>query len=257
MSTILIVDDEVDLMKMVGFQFKTRGHQVHQCANGKEALELLKTMRPDLIILDLNMPQMGGIETYQHLCAGNTKPAYPVLVLTARANTESLFKEFDIDGFATKPFKVEDLINQAEEIIKRYDRTHRKGGFAYTKTKTVSLVEDDPQMLETVGLGLLASGYGVLPLTSGHHAQQTISKDMPDAVLIKLAMPDMPGDVLAIQLKSAPLTKNIPVFVYMPKDQKMDPNVLAGIRAKASVINLIEYSQTTGLVAAIDKYFNG
>jgi len=76
----------------------------------------LKTITPDLIILDMNMPRMGGIEFYKNICGQDSKPRYPVFVLTARANMEKLFKEFEVAGFLAKPFEINQLIARIETI---------------------------------------------------------------------------------------------------------------------------------------------
>jgi len=256
MGHILIIDDEVELMQMVAFQLKTQGHVVNVCGNGVEGLEYLKLNSPDLIILDLNMPQMGGIEFYQRICAGRPKPAYPILVLTARANMENLFKDFDVDGFMIKPFDIQELMKQAESIMKRYQRVHRNNGFGFGRTKKITVVEDSLDMMDRIATSLIAAGYGVLPCTSGHQAQDIIPKDLPDAILIKLGMSDISGDVLALQLKTVTSTAHIPVYLYTPRNKKHDPKVLDQIQAKQGMMQLIEFSDSLEIIDVLDKYFS-
>ena len=116
---ILIIDDEVDLIQLIGFQFKSKGFEVQTADDGLEALQKVHEFRPDLIILDVNMPRMGGLEFYSKICGTNGRPLYPVLVLTARANIQGPFKDLEIDGFITKPFDIEHLVHEAELIIKK------------------------------------------------------------------------------------------------------------------------------------------
>ena len=80
---ILAIDDEPDLLEMEKFQFEAKGYKVETANDGLEGLEKLKTIKPDLIILDLNMPRMGGVEFYQKICDEKNMPRYPVLILTA------------------------------------------------------------------------------------------------------------------------------------------------------------------------------
>src|SRR4029077_16070984 len=82
-------------------------------------LAKLEIFKPDLIILDMNMPRMGGLEFYQKISDQLNQPKYPVLVLTARANMETLFKELNIDGFMAKPFEVDNLLEEINIIIKK------------------------------------------------------------------------------------------------------------------------------------------
>ncbi len=255
MSQILLVDDELDLMKMVAYQFRSRGHQVIQAGDGQEALEILKNQKPDLILLDLNMPNMGGIETYQQLCVGGAKPSYPVMILTARANTESLFKQFDIDGFMAKPFDVSVLIEEAEGIIKRHHRLHSRGNFSMLRSKKIFLVDDDPESFEKVSSVLLHAGYAVFPASSANQAIERVKLDMPDLVLAKLGLRDNAGDIVAASLRNAPETKNIPVIVYMPKGNKHDPAVMNNLREKKAVYTLVECADGLELVAVIDQFW--
>ena len=85
---ILIVDDEADLTQIIGFLFTSKGFEVQTAGDGVEALQKVFVFRPDLIILDMNMPRMGGIEFYNKICGSNGKPMFPVMVLTARANIQ-------------------------------------------------------------------------------------------------------------------------------------------------------------------------
>jgi len=116
-KTILVIDDDVDLQELIKMTLRSQGYHVAGAGNGLEGLEQLKTLKPDLIILDINMPKMGGVEFYGMICDLQGKPRYPVLVLTARANMETLIKQFDIQGFMPKPFEIDDLLKKVASII--------------------------------------------------------------------------------------------------------------------------------------------
>src|SRR5262249_39307831 len=118
-KTILIVEDEEDLVSMMKFQFEANGYAVVSASNGVEGLSKLSRIQPDLIILDLNMPKVGGIEFCHRIALPDGTLKYPVMVLTARAHTEEIMKEFKLAGFMTKPFKIEQLLKQVEDIINR------------------------------------------------------------------------------------------------------------------------------------------
>ena len=87
-KNILLIDDEINLQQLMKITLNSRNYHVETANNGLEGLEILKSMKPDLIILDMNMPKMGGLEFYQKICYGKDRPKYPVLVLTARATME-------------------------------------------------------------------------------------------------------------------------------------------------------------------------
>src|SRR5580698_5227275 len=120
-NKILILEDEKDVARIYAKRLADKGYDPELAYNGLEGLKKLKEIKPDLILLDLNMPQMGGLEFYRHICDPQAKPKYPVLVLTGRADLESLFKNFHIDGFITKPFEAARLIHEIKIILNKHD----------------------------------------------------------------------------------------------------------------------------------------
>src|SRR3989338_3526593 len=116
---ILLIDDEVDLQQLVKVVLSSKGYKVETADNGLEGLKKLEEIHPDLIVLYMNMPVMGGIEFYQKICDAWSQPKYPVLILTARANMEEFFKGMDVDGFMAKPFEIDDLLAEVQRIIQK------------------------------------------------------------------------------------------------------------------------------------------
>src|ERR1039457_4646534 len=117
-SKILVIDDEEDLRENLKYVLQMKGYVVELAEDGVKGLKALENFTPELIILDLNMPNMGGIEFYQKICVRDF-PIYPVFVLTARANMEKFFKDFNVDGFMAKPFELTDLIHEINFIINK------------------------------------------------------------------------------------------------------------------------------------------
>lgn len=245
---ILVIDDEEDLRDILSFQFKTKGYEVVTAEDGVDGLEKLKTMRPDLIVLDLNMPNMGGIEFYQKICGSNGRPMHPVMVLTARANTRQLFMEFDVDGYMTKPFEIEDLIKEAEIIIQR-----ASNGSAAQKNETIKnvfIVDNDSIALNKISLELLNADYKVSTSTSGGKAIEKIMSEVPDLVLVNLSLTDIPGDIVVQRLSHMAKTSTIRCIMYVKKNAQHDQEVLAKFAAKTGVAKCIEYSEPKEILEA-------
>ena len=116
---ILLIDDEINLQQLIKIALKSRNYHVETANNGVEGLAKLETIEPDLIILDMNMPKMRGLEFYQRICDDTKCPRYPILMLTARANIEPIFKQLNIAGFIAKPFEIADLLHEVESIIQK------------------------------------------------------------------------------------------------------------------------------------------
>ncbi len=250
---ILIIDDEADLREMLQFKFEAEGYKVDVARDGLEGLEKLKTMTPDLIILDMNMPKMGGLEFYNRICENNVKPRYPVLVLTARANLEHLFKEFAIDGFMTKPFDIDLLVKDVEAIILKRHRTGNvaRPGIRAGVSRHVLIAEDDQAVLNRLAISFLNAGYKVNSAATGTDAIERISSDVPDFALIKLGLRDIAGDVVIARLRHMVKTADVGFLLYTSNKESHARSVMERMAEKSHIF--VEYNEPEELQAAIDN----
>ncbi len=239
---ILIVDDEVDLIELVSFQFKAKGFDVQTASDGIQALERLAKFTPDLIILDMNMPRMGGIELYSKMCDANGKPRYPILVLTARSNIKELFKDLFVDGFMVKPFEIDQLVLEAEAIIKRSNEAMAKSGSRFAKNnKKICIVEDDPKTFGSVTGAFLTAGYTVIPADKGAVAIEKITEDVPDVALVKLGLPDFPGDMVILRLSQMSKTMGVKYVLFSPKGFDRNNEIAKRLGGKSGILAFVEY----------------
>ena len=119
-KTILVVDDEKAICELVKALLEPEGFKIFMTHNGEDGLKLLQSMIPDLIILDMNMPKMSGIEFYSKIAKPNdATPLIPVLVLTGRGNMKSMFEGFHVGGFLSKPFNASELIEMVKKIVNK------------------------------------------------------------------------------------------------------------------------------------------
>ena len=114
---ILIVDDEKELVAFLRSLFASRGYRVSSALDGEEGMRQLRSGDPDLLILDMNMPRMGGVEFYTRICTHYGRSRFPVLVLTAIEGLSDFFEEALVDAFVTKPFQVADLLGKVDELV--------------------------------------------------------------------------------------------------------------------------------------------
>jgi two-component system, OmpR family, response regulator ResD len=117
---ILIVDDEPPVREVVGQYLQLEGYTVMQAADGLEALRLAEAYPPDLIILDLMLPGIDGLDVCRHL---RTKSAVPILMLTARTEDADKFAGFDAgtDDYITKPFRSREVVLRVQAIMRRIE----------------------------------------------------------------------------------------------------------------------------------------
>lgn len=118
---ILIVDDEPDIVELLNYHLLKEDFVTKTAANGKEALEIAKTFNPDLILLDLMMPEMDGIETCMQIRENENLKDTTVALLTARSEDYSQIAGFDsgADDYITKPIKPRVLISRIKALLRR------------------------------------------------------------------------------------------------------------------------------------------
>ncbi len=252
-NKVLIIDDEVDLAEMVAYQFKAKGFDVQTAADGVEGLEKLTTFKPDLIILDINMPRMGGIEFYNRIAGSDGVPLYPVLVLTARANVEGLFKDLPIDGFMTKPFDVDELIAQAHLIIQSKQQHFSFETWGEKTPKKICIAQHDPKVFDQVTGVFVNALYTVIPARSGIMAIERIITLLPDVGIIDLGLQDIAGDVVIFRLSQVCKTMNIKFLLTSPKGILRDQKVIDRLAAKSGFLALVEYEDPQELLEKVKK----
>jgi DNA-binding response OmpR family regulator len=128
LDSILIVEDQRDLAELAALHLADIAHQVRICGDGSAALKLAQADPPDLVILDLGLPGLDGLEVCRRLRAA---PRYiPILMLTARGTDAErvLGLELGADDYLVKPFNVMELVARAKAIVRRMEGLARSHG---------------------------------------------------------------------------------------------------------------------------------
>ena len=118
---ILLVDDEPDILEIVGYNLKNEGYQVHTATNGLEAIKIAKKVTPHLILLDIMMPEMDGIEACEKIRDVKSLENTLIAFLTARGEDYSQVAGFDAgaDDYITKPVKPKVLMSKVKSLLRR------------------------------------------------------------------------------------------------------------------------------------------
>ena len=256
-KTILLIDDEIDLQQLVKIALKSKGHNVETANNGLEGLEKLKTMTPDLIILDMNMPKMGGLEFYQRICDGTDKPRFPVLVLTARANMEKLFKELNIDGFMAKPFEVDELLNEVDIIIEKGANAGIKiGPRGVRGSYHLFIIDNDLEALNKLSPVFQNAGFTVNVAQNGTDGIERIAAGVPDIVLVNLGLQDISGDLVILKLKMMAKTQDVKFILY--SDMIAEKNIVnEKIGEKKGIERFVKFTNPQDLLRVVNEVIKG
>jgi two-component system chemotaxis response regulator CheY len=119
-KTILIVDDSESIRELVGLTLESSGYQVIKGVDGKDALRFLDGRELDLVITDLNMPEMDGIQLIREVRANSTYSTIPILMLTteSQATKKDEAKAAGATGWIVKPFVQEKLLQVVKKVIR-------------------------------------------------------------------------------------------------------------------------------------------
>ena len=212
---ILLIDDDASLLLTLSDFLTFEGYEVVTADCGEKGLKKLANMTPDLIILDMSMPGMGGVGFLKEISSNDGKPKYPVLVLTARANMAEFFANVDVDGFIAKPCDPDDLLMEVGRIVfLRSGAEAQRAEKAVGVKKTVLIGEDDKVTNGKLINAFAGAGYDVDSVLNGPEAVEKAIVQQPDVIVIKAVLANMNGDVVAKMLQEMPKTKNIPIVLY-------------------------------------------
>ena len=116
---ILVVDDDLELLRLIAFALRQAGYLIVEAEDGPSALATFESERPDLVILDVNMPRLNGFEVLKRIRAGGAMT--PVMMLTVRATEEDQVQGLDLgaDDYLTKPFSPRTLLARVRALLRR------------------------------------------------------------------------------------------------------------------------------------------
>ena len=139
-SKILIIDDEPDVVDMVAMNLKTEGYKVFTADNGESGLAKAKAESPNLIILDLMLPKMSGLEVCKALKRETATAKIPIVMLTAKSDEVDRIVglELGADDYVTKPFSPRELLLRVQSVLRR----SQAGGDKQERIKVGDLLLD-------------------------------------------------------------------------------------------------------------------
>lgn len=130
---ILVIEDEKDIRELVKLYLEKEGFRISAASNGLEGLNQVRSERPDLVILDLMLPELDGIEVCKKIRADHSNATIPILMLTAKAeeSDQIVGLELGADDYVTKPFSPKTLVARVKALLRRIDRQQEEGPSRY------------------------------------------------------------------------------------------------------------------------------
>jgi two-component system, OmpR family, alkaline phosphatase synthesis response regulator PhoP len=128
MSKILIVDDEQDIVELVSYNLEKEGFKTVKAYDGEAAMGMVSSEKPDLMILDLMLPKMNGLDVCRAIRRNPETANLPIIMLTAKGDEidKIIGLEIGADDYVTKPFSVKELIARVRTILRRFQEGDKK-----------------------------------------------------------------------------------------------------------------------------------
>jgi two-component system cell cycle response regulator len=219
---ILTIDDSRTVRIIVRKAFKTFDCDILEASNGVEGLAVASKENPDLILLDVTMPVMDGVETLTKLKSDPLLKNIPVMMLTAEGGRENVLKiaKIGVRDYIVKPFKEDVLVEKANRIV---DLKPISDGPSKVRTivdpAEILVVEDKPAIIQQIQEGLKHTPWHVQPAASPAEAQEFLGATTPDLVIISLALPGDAAYALFRLIRGNLKTKHTPIFALTVKTE--------------------------------------
>lgn len=204
---IVVVDDDDGARFILNKYLESEpGYKLTLLSSGEKLLDFLHAKIPDLILLDITMPEMSGIETFDRMKENKAWSRIPVIFLTGMEDKNTVLKCIGrgADAYLVKPVLRKTLVAKIEEVLKKYD--------AYKSNKTILMVDDDVEFLK-ISKAKLSKYYKVLTVNSSKTAMEYLTNHKVDLIILDYFMPLYDGRSVLTILKKRESTKKIPVIM--------------------------------------------
>ncbi len=198
-ATILVVDDDTPIRSLLRQELTDTGYRVREAANGKAALDMVRLEKPDLIILDVMMPEINGFDVAAVLKNDPATMDIPIIILSIVQDKERGFR-IGVDRYLTKPIDTEKLFHEVDELLEQG-----------VSKKKVLVVDEDATAVKSLTDVLSARGYKVMEASS-ENLLEAASESQPDIIMLNSVYN---GDKNFIKdLKIQKGMENVMFFVY-------------------------------------------
>jgi len=237
---VLVIDDDEDSRVLMEDYLSDFGCEVLQTSSGKRGLEIVRSERPDLVTLDLHMPDMDGWEVLRRLKADPDVKHIPVVVASVAAN-EGRGRLFGAVDLLTKPIDRSALLRVMWRQLVNQDG------------RRVLVVEDDPEIHSLLHSALDGRGLDLYCVSNGAEALASLERETPAAILLDLRMPVMDGFEFLDRMRESRYHKGLPVIVITVK--RLSPEEEAQLADKASAVVIKDQSFVPRVRAVLSTIF--
>lgn len=240
---ILIADDSRTIRKVLRRQLASFNAEIQQAENGLEGLHLARRHTPDLIITDIDMPEMDGFEFCRILKKDEATRHIPVIILSANEHDDYIEHGFAVGAAAYVP-KIkasEDLLPRVRDIL---DKT------AMLRDKRILVTDDSGVVRSLVARGLSEAGFKVDLAANGREALDRLDRSKPDLIITDVNMPVMGGMALCEAVRARPEMDDVPILVMSTESDRRLMREIMQIGASGYIVKPFNLDQ---LVISVEK----
>jgi len=191
MATLLLIDDDTDVREFYHTILTKAEHQVTTLPNHENLFSIIEAEKPDLILLDLNLPTVNGLDILKEIRA--KKVEVPVAILSAHISAQSEQRAFESGAVEvlSKDMKNEEFLFKINKIISTPPEAFSQP--MENNQQTILTVDDDPGIRDLITFFFKEKGFEVLSASNGEEAIQAVKDHHPDMILLDVNMPGMDG----------------------------------------------------------------
>ena len=208
---IMVVDDDQNIQLVLKYRLEKEGYQVLLAGDGVDALEKVKAEQPDLIILDLTMPRMGGFGFLEEMRSNDKANSVPVIVLTAYGYESNRAKSLELGAveFMAKPFSPRQLVSEVWKILD-------------AKKKRVLVIDDEASVRDLLAGLLEAEGCVVDTAEDGPGGVEKALAGDYDLIFMDCEIPGFQADEATQRIIAEKLKQRIVITTASPGDERVD-----------------------------------
>src|SRR4051812_48834487 len=249
---ILTVDDSKTVRIIVRKAFKTYDCEILEAGNGVEGLALAAKENPDLILLDVTMPVMDGVEMLTKLKSDPALKSIPVMMLTAEGGRDHVLKiaKIGVRDYLVKPFKEDVLIEKAGRIIdlKPLSEAPAKAKSIFDPAD-ILVVEDKPAIIQQIQEGLKHTPWKIHGVAAQGEAIDFCTRTPPDLIIVSLSLPEESAFTLFRLVRTNVKTKYTPVFALVVKTETTQQQQAQTVGFSAIVTKPIDLAELEAKMA--------
>jgi len=208
MAKILLIEDDTIQIEMIKKHLEPLGYDLIVAKNGQEGIKLAEKQKPHLILMDMIMPGMHGLEATIKLKESPQTQKIPIIALTIMSSPKFVQECFraGIIGYIKKPYDPRVLLENVEKIVGKPER----------RIARVMIIAGASRLATMIEMRLLRQGYEVNSFAGGKSALSHIEKEKPDVIFLDVSLPQKHVSMVFEELKKSEGTKAIPVILLAP-----------------------------------------